>query len=372
MKEPAGENSLIKTGDADIPTLRKRIDAIDDQILELINRRLLCARAIGRIKQQTGTAVVDSWREAKIFQRLLSLNKGPLTTGGLYRIFGSAIAAGRGVQDLPRPAEAPPVYAVFGDPVGHSLSPVMHNSALTQTGRDGLYLAFRVKDIAAAVSGIRGLGIRGASITIPHKVSVIKYLDEVDPSAEKIGAVNTIVNHRGVLKGYNTDCPGAVLALLEKITIKDKQVAIVGAGGGARAIGFGINQEGGRITVINRTRQRGEKLAGDLGCDFQLLAEVKSLNYDIIINTTPVGMSSHDVRSPVKPELLEAGTVVMDTVYNPLKTRFLIDAEKAGCRTIDGVSMLVHQGAIQFEMWTGEKSPVNVMRRAVLDELSGR
>ena len=356
----------------DIAAFRRRIDDIDDQILELISRRLSAAQKIGQIKQQTGTAVVDSRREAEIFRRLLSLNKGPLTSGGLYRIFGSIITAGRGVQDLRRPAEEPPVYAVFGDPVGHSLSPVMHNSALNHTGCDGVYLAFRVKDIAAAVSGIRGMGIRGASITIPHKVGVMKYLDEVEAPAEKIGAVNTIVNRRGVLHGYNTDCPGAVKALLEKIVIKDKQVAIVGAGGGARAIGFGIHREGGRLTIINRTRQRGEKLAADLGCDFKLLTEIKKLCYDIVINATPVGMTPHDDRTPVKPELLEAGTVVMDTVYNPLKTRFLKDAQKAGCRTIDGVSMLVHQGAVQFELWTSKKAPVEIMRRVVLDELAGR
>ncbi len=123
--------------------------------------------------------------------------------------------------------------------MGHSLSPVMHNSALAQTGLDGIYIAFRVADIAAAVTGIRGLGIRGASITIPHKVGVMKYLDQVDALAEEIGAVNTIVNRQGVLHGYNSDCPGAVKALLEKTTIKGRQVAIVGAGGGARAIGFG-------------------------------------------------------------------------------------------------------------------------------------
>ena len=350
--------------------LRRRIDDIDDQILELINRRLLSARAIGRIKQQTGRAVVDSRREAEIFRRLLSLNKGPLKTSGLYRIFGSTIAAGRGIQDLLNPAQAPPVYAVFGDPVGHSLSPIMHNSALTHTGCDGVYLAFRVKDIAAAVSGIRGLGIRGASITIPHKVRVMKYLDEVDPPAKEIGAVNTIVNRRGVLHGCNTDCPGAVKALLEKITIKGKQVAIVGAGGGARAIGFGIHREGGRLTILNRTRKRGEKLAEDLNGDFKLLVDVKKLCYDIVINATPVGMTPHNDRTPVKPELLETGTVVMDTVYNPLKTRFLKDAQKAGCRTIDGVSMLVQQGAFQFELWTAEKAPVKIMRRAVLDELA--
>jgi shikimate dehydrogenase len=191
----------------------------------------------------------------------------------------------------------------------------------------------------------------------------------VEASAAEIGAVNTIVNRRGILHGYNTDCPGAVTALLEKVIIKDKRVAIVGAGGGARAIGFGINREGGRLTVINRSGQRGQKLADDLGCNFKLLGEVKKLCYDVIINTTPVGMTPHEDKTPVKPELIEAGTVVMDTVYNPLKTQFLKDAANAGCATIDGVSMLVHQGAVQFELWIGEKAPVDVMRRAVLDEL---
>ncbi len=370
MKKPVGEGRTKDTGHTDIPILRKRVDAIDDQILELINQRLLAARDIGRIKQRAGTAVVDSRREGEIFQRLLSLNKGPLKTGGLFRIFGSTIMSGREVQDMHGAVEAPPVYAIFGDPVGHSLSPVMHNSALAQTGHQGVYLAFKVRDIAAAVGGIRGLDIQGVSITIPHKVSVMRYLDEVDALAEEIGAVNTIVNRQGILHGYNTDCPGAVKALLEKTTIKGKQVAIVGAGGGARAIGFGIKQAEGRITIINRSRLSGEKLAGDLSCDFKPLAEVRKLDYDIVVNATPAGMIPHDGSTPVKPELLEVGTVVMDTVYNPLKTRFLRDAENADCMTIDGVSMLVHQGAVQFELWTGENAPVDVMRRAVLDELS--
>jgi shikimate dehydrogenase len=370
MNEPVGENNKIDAAYADIPNLRKQIDAIDAQILDLINRRLVAARAIGRIKQQTGKVVVDKRREAEILQRLLSLNKGPLKTGALLSIFETAIAAGRGIQNLRRWAESPPVFAVFGDPVSSSLSPVMHNSALAQSGLSGIYLAFRVGDIAAAVDGIRGFGIRGVSITIPHKVSVMKYLDEVDASAAEIGAVNTIVNRLGILHGYNTDCPGAVTALLEKTIIEDKRVAIVGAGGGARAIGFGINQEGGRLTVINRSGQRGQKLADDLDCNFMLLADVKDLRYDVVINTTPVGMTPHEDQIPVKPELLEAGTVVMDTVCNPLQTRLLKDAAKAGCTTIDGASMLVHQGAAEFELWTGEKAPVDVMRRAVLDELS--
>jgi shikimate dehydrogenase len=372
MEETQPENNRQNDHKEDIAAFRRRIDDIDHQILELISRRLSAAQAIGQIKQQTGITVVDNRRESEIYHRLLSLNPGALKTGSLYRIFRNIIAAGRGVQNQQSGAGVPPIYAVFGDPVGHSLSPVMHNSALAQAGLDGYYLAFRVEDIAAAVNGIRGLGIRGASITIPHKISVIKYLDQVDSPAAEIGAVNTVVNHQGVLHGYNSDWTGAIKALTEKTIINGKEVAVVGAGGGARAVGFGIKQEGGRLTIINRTRERGEKLASDLDCEFKPLSEVKQLPYHIIINATSAGMTPHGDSVPLDTDLLEGGMVVMDMVYNPLKTRFLTKAEKIGCTTLDGLAMFVHQGAVQFELWTGKRAPVEIMRRAVLDELSGR
>jgi shikimate dehydrogenase len=370
MEESRLENNTIINPEEEIANLRRRIDDIDDRILDLISRRLAAARGIGRIKQQTGTTVVDNRREGEIYQRLLSLNQDPLKAGSLYRIFRSIIAAGRGVQNQQGAAEAPPLYAVFGDPIGHSLSPVMHNSALAQAGLDGCYLAFRVKDIAAAVNGIRGLGMRGASITIPHKITVMKYLDQVDSLAADIGAVNTIVNRRDVLHGYNSDCTGAIKALSEKTDITGKDVAVVGAGGGARAVGFGVKQEGGRLTIINRSRQKGEKLATDLNCEFKPLSEIKRLPYHIVVNATSAGMTPHEDSVPVNTDFLESGMVVMDMVYNPLKTRFLAQAEKIGCTTVDGVAMFVNQGAVQFELWTGRKAPVDVMRRVVLDELA--
>ena len=364
------ENNRHPNPEADIAAFRRQIDAIDDQILNLIDRRLTAARAIGRIKQQAGITVVDNRRESEIYQRLLSLNRSSLKAGSLYRIFRSIIAAGRGVQkNRQSAAEAPPVYAVFGDPIGHSLSPVMHNSALAQTGLNGCYLAFRVKDIGAAVSGIRGLGIRGASITIPHKISVMQYLDQVDSLAADIGAVNTVVNRQGLLHGYNSDCAGAINALRGKTGIRGKDVAVVGAGGGARAVGFGIKQEGGRLTIINRTPQNGERLASALDCEFKPLSEINQLPYQIIINATSAGMAPDDDSLPLNTDPLEPETVVMDMVYNPLRTRFLAHAEKIGCTTVDGVAMFVNQGAVQFELWTGEKAPVDVMRKAVLDEL---
>ena len=156
----------------------------------------------------------------------------------------------------------------------------------------------------------------------------------------------------------------------EKTAINNKEVAVVGAGGGARAVGFGIKQEGGRLTIMNRTRERGEKLASDLDCEFKPLSGVKQLPYHIIINATSAGMTPHDDSVPLNTDLLEGGLTVMDMVYNPLKTRFLAEAEKIGCTTVDGLAMFVHQGAVQFELWTGKKAPVDVMRKVVLDELA--
>jgi shikimate dehydrogenase len=197
----------------------------------------------------------------------------------------------------------------------------------------------------------------------------MKYLDQVDSLAADIGAVNTVVNRRGVLHGFNSDSAGAIKALTQKTDINGKDVAVVGAGGAARAVGFGIMQEGGRLTVINRTREKGERLASDLDCEFKPLSEIKQLPFHIIVNATSAGMAPHDDSVPVNTDLLENGTVVMDMVYNPLKTRFLAEAEKIGCTTVDGVAMFVNQGAIQFELWTGEKAPVDVMRKVVLDDL---
>jgi shikimate dehydrogenase len=194
----------------------------------------------------------------------------------------------------------------------------------------------------------------------------------VETQAAEIGAVNTVVNRKDVLHGYNSDCAGAIEALAEKTVISGKDVAVIGAGGGARAVGFGIKRAGGRLTIINRTRAKGEKLAADLDCEFKSHSDVNQLPYDIIINATSAGMTPHADSVPLNTDLLESGMVVMDLVYNPLKTRFLAEAEKSGCLTIDGVAMFVHQGAIQFELWTSKKAPVKIMRRVVLEELQNR
>jgi shikimate dehydrogenase len=264
------------------------------------------------------------------------------------------------------------LFGLIGNPVAHSLSPVMHNQAFAATGYNGIYLAFRVTEPAMAIEGIAALNFKGVSVTLPHKVAVMEYLDEVDETAVRIGAVNTIVNKQGRLVGYNTDCPGALQALQTRTSIRDKSVALIGAGGAARAIGFGLMAAGGRVTILNRTRVSGERLAADLQAQFLPLDEWVSNRYEILINTTPLGMHPETDATPIPKEKLSKEMVVMDIVYNPLETRLLKDAAASGCLTINGAEMFVFQGAQQFELWTGQKAPVDVMRNAVLEALKNK
>ena len=261
------------------------------------------------------------------------------------------------------------LYCVLGDPIAHSLSPAMHHRAFAHQHMNATYLAFRVTDLPAAVAGIRALGIKGASITLPHKTRVMELLDAIDPLAAEIGAVNTLINDRGRLIGKNSDSAGAIDALSARTAIQDKTVLVVGAGGAARAIGFGIREGGGRITVTNRSAAAGDRLAADLEGVFLPAADLVKKRFDILINTTPVGLHPHTEASPVQADILRPGMVVMDIVYNPVQTRLLQEAVLAGCKTVDGLAMFVNQGARQFEWWTGKKAPREVMRQTVLESL---
>jgi shikimate dehydrogenase len=363
-----------KSDEKQLAAERRVIDRLDGEILRLFNERLGVAARIGGIKTRLGIPVRDTLRESQVFQRLMNRNQGGLLANRyVVRVFAALMAASRDVQTSdPRPADGfgtPHIFAVFGNPVVHSLSPVMHNAAFAATGYNGVYAAIRVKDIRLAVSGMRALGLRGASITIPHKESVLACLDYIDPAAHRIKAVNTIVNDAGSLKGFNTDCDGVIQALAEKIPIKGRQVAVIGAGGAARAVAFTVVGQGAQATIFNRTREKGEALAADLGVDFKPLAEFTGEACDILVNTTPVGMSPQREDTPIPADRLRPGLVVMDIVYNPMKTRLLREAEAAGCATIDGVSMFVRQGVRQFELWTGLPAPVEIMRMAVEAEL---
>ncbi|WP_373499682.1 shikimate dehydrogenase [Desulfococcus sp.] len=264
------------------------------------------------------------------------------------------------------------LYGVIGHPVAHSLSPAMHNRAFQAAGYNGVYLAFDVPEIAPAVAAGRALNIRGWSVTIPHKVAVMPLLDHVDPVAAGIGAVNTVINRDGRLAGYNSDGLGAVSALTEKTAVEDRSVAVIGAGGAARAIAFSLKQAGARVTIVNRAIPRGEALARDLNTPFLPLAELDRPMYHILINATSVGMAPYVDVMPVREHLLAPGMVVMDIVYNPLVTLLLKTAGKRGCVTVDGAAMFIYQGVFQFELWTGKKAPVAVMRETVMKALEKR
>lgn len=261
------------------------------------------------------------------------------------------------------------LYGVIGNPVRHSLSPVLHNAAFSATGLNAVYLAFEPEDIGACARGIQALGIRGVSVTTPFKSSVIPYLSEMDPLAKKIGAVNTIVNTTNGLMGYNTDALGALKALQEEMDLFGKRCILVGAGGAARAIGFTLKENGATLSVVNRSRDRGEGLARSLGCEFIPLGDIAAASGDLLIQTTPVGMWPHVDQCPVPERILKQGMVVMDIVYHPSETRLLRMARARGCITISGTRMLIHQGAEQFRLWTGIEPPLSIMNMAIEEAL---
>jgi shikimate dehydrogenase len=275
------------------------------------------------------------------------------------------------------------VCAIIGDPVEHSLSPVMHNAAFKELELNLVYVAFKVtrNELKDAISGARSLGLLGLNVTMPHKNAVITYLDETDSTAKAIGAVNTILNNQGKLIGYNTDGNGAMRALKENgISPDGKKMLILGAGGAAKAIAYQAAQEVEELVILNRTSEKAEKLAELLRKKFgkkvkggALSAEVlkKELKTtDILINATSVGMHPDVNRSPVPSDLLRSDLCVMDIIYNPLETKLVKDAKSVGAKVVSGLEMLLYQGAVTFEIWTNCPAPVEVMKKAALNKLT--
>ena len=255
------------------------------------------------------------------------------------------------------------------------MSPAIHNAAFEKLALNYTYLAFNVNDVEGAIRGMRALNIRGFSVTMPHKIEAMKYLDEIDSVAQKIGAVNTVVNNDGRLKGYNTDWVGFVRSLEAQTPIQDKRIVILGAGGAARAVAFGIEQRGGKMTILNRAQEieMAQSLATELNCPWGSLSQLDSVTEaDIVINATLLGMPPHDDKTVIESHHLRAEQVVYDVVYNPLETRFLREAKDRGCRVIPGYEMLLLQGVEQFELWTGKTAPVELMRTILKDRLESK
>ncbi|MDI6827951.1 MAG: shikimate dehydrogenase [Armatimonadota bacterium] len=272
------------------------------------------------------------------------------------------------------------VVGVFGFPVRHSLSPAMHNAAFQDLGLDFVYVPFNVHpdNLEAAVQGVRALQLVGVNVTIPHKESVIRFLDWVSPEAQQISSVNTIHNSEGLLKGYSTDGQGFMESLGPMAAeIRGKKCVVLGAGGSARAIVHALAIRGSEVTVANRTLSRAveivETLSKLLGNRSIRAVQIESkeareavAEANLLVNCTSVGMFPHIDEQPIPSEWMHKDLLVYDLIYNPIETKLLQAARETGCKVMNGVLMLVHQGAISFRIWTGIEPPIKVMEEAVL------
>ncbi len=274
------------------------------------------------------------------------------------------------------------LYGIIGNPVAHTMSPLMHNAAFRAMGLNCIYVPFQVAEaeLGYAIKGMRAMNIKGLNVTMPHKLAVIPLLDNLDPLAEKIGAVNTVVNNSGILTGYNTDAAGFIKALLENgVDTQRRKVVVLGAGGVSRAICFALAERKCEIYIINRTYKKALKLA-DLvsGISSQDVKayEMNEKNLqtilsgaNILVNATSIGMGLNIRKSPVVADLLSPELVVFDTIYSPAETKLLKSAKKVGAKTIGGLDMLLWQGVIAFEKWTGLEAPFETMKKEVSSKL---
>lgn len=272
------------------------------------------------------------------------------------------------------------ILCVIGHPIEHSMSPTMWNPALQELELDYMYVAFDVHpdSLEKAINGIRSLGITGVNVTIPHKKAVIKYIDEVDSIALKIGAINTIKNEEGILKARNTDAGGAKKSLLDiGFDISGKNILIIGSGGVSRSIAYILAEEANKIVLTDLIEERATSVASEIRNNMKVDIEGKLNNRDnieeyikkadILINATPIGMYPKVDETPISKDLLHDDLFVFDVVYNPLETRLMKEATETGCVTLGGLDMLVNQGILAFEWWLNKKPNKDLMKNKIIE-----
>jgi 3-dehydroquinate dehydratase/shikimate dehydrogenase len=374
---------------ADLDAVYARVTALPAAVHKIVTRAntisdsLAILRLLERARTDGNRFIAIAMGHAGIITRVLGPSRGSFLTYG-------SLASGKESADgqltceelidlyrIRRLSRNTCLTGIIGLPVAHSASPAMHNRAFTELGLDFVYLTFNVEDVAEFFDGfVRparrdiDLNLRGFSVTIPHKRKVIQLLDEVDESARKIGAVNTVVVDQGRLIGYNTDVQGAMEPLERVFGSKGERCGVIGAGGAARAVIFGLLERGAQVEVFARRPEAAHSISESFGVPVNHIESLTSNDVCVVINTTPVGMRGHsEGSSPVPAEALRGRQIVYDLVYNPLETQLLIDARAAGCQTISGLEMLIAQAALQFELWTGTKPPIDAMRRAAVAKL---
>lgn len=262
------------------------------------------------------------------------------------------------------------IFCIIGNPVTHSLSPQMHNAGYKALGLNFKFVAFNVINLHAAIQGIRSLGIRGVSVTIPHKTEAMKYVDEIDEVAKKIGAINTIINQKGKLKATNTDWIGALRALEEKTTLAHKKIVVSGAGGAARALLYGLTHRKAKVYIMNRTLSKAQNLSVEFHLEGILTDKecARVQDADILINTTPLGIHSDDAL-PFPTEIIRDGQIVFDAVYTPKDTKLLRIAKQNRATVVYGYKMLLYQAMEQFKLFTGFDAPLDIFEHTLLQSL---
>lgn len=341
-------------------------------------------RLLDRARTEGRELIALSMREPGLITRVIGPAMGSFLTYASIEQ-GSESAPGqltceqlRDLYRVHRISRETTVTGIIGQPVGHSASPAMHNRAFAAEGLDCVYLPIEVNDVEEFFArfvkpSTRRIKwrLRGFSVTIPHKITVLRFLDEVEETAVRVGAVNTVVINDDRMTGYNTDVEGAIQPLERLCRLKDMNCGVIGAGGAARAVVYGLIERGARVSIFARNLIKARALAESFDVPIFPLESLASNDVPVIINTTPVGMKGHSENiSPVPREAFRNRRIAYDLIYNPLETRFLKEAREAGCQTVSGIEMLIAQAALQFELWTGRRPPVDLMRAAAIEKLT--
>ena len=376
----------------DMNDIYERLTALPAAVHKIVTRAnnvtdsLVMFKLLDRAATEGRSLIALAMQEPGLLTRVLAPSHGAFLTYGSLGL-GRESAAGqlschelRQVYRIDDLSKSSQITGIIGKPVSHSVSPAIHNAAFKSLGLDYVYLPIEVDQVAEfftrfvrPASREINWSLRGFSVTIPHKTQVLSFLDSVDPTARKIGAVNTVVITDGESTGYNTDVGGALEPLERICALKGESCAVIGAGGAARAVAYGLLDRGARVTLFVRDLEKAKPLEDEFDVTLEPIAGLASSDASIVINTTPIGMRGHSERdSPVPRAFLRNRTAAYDLVYNPIETRFLQDAQSMGCLTISGIEMLVAQAGAQLELWTGKKAPVDIMKDAALMKLGER
>jgi 3-dehydroquinate dehydratase / shikimate dehydrogenase len=350
--------------------VRGGVDAVK---VAAMSRRLSDSTRLLRLARGTSRVVTVPMGEIGLPGRILALREGSAL---VYAPVAAATAPGqvhlRELRELYRAhllTQRTRVFGVIGSPIGHSMSPLLHNTGYVAAEKDAVFLPFLVEELGEFLKVMREFGLAGFSVTLPHKQKIFQYLDECEPLAEEIGAVNTVTLRRdGKLVGTNTDYIGVLRALERKSQLRGSRVVIFGAGGAARAAAFALAKAGADVLVCARREKAARELARAVHGEVLRRAALRREKFDAILNATPVGMHPHVGSSPLEPKELNC-SLVMDLIYRPLQTKLLRMAAARGIRTVSGVEMFLAQGIAQWELWIGSRAPEGAMRSAVLKEL---